>query len=122
MGNRQVFDLVAAEGPYADFKTQLMLYGQLVSSWDIAGIWYEQDGKSRTRKGEWHFAWMLGGRGVQDVLFAIDAPRDQYGITIRCYDAEKDIWHISWMQPYGGEFVHLVGRQDGRNILQEGNR
>lgn len=120
MEKQRIFDLIAAEGPYPELKDKLMLYGQLVGSWDIAGTWYEQDGKSRKRNGEWHFTWMLGGRGVQDVLFAVDAPRDQYGITIRCYDAEQDIWHVSWMQPFGGEFVHLVGRGVGDTILQEG--
>jgi hypothetical protein len=115
-----IFDLISASGPFPDHTEQAMLYGQFVGSWDIDALWHLPDGSTRTAKGEWHFGWILGGRGVQDVLFAAGAPRDHYGITLRCYDPSADIWHVTWMQPYGGEFVHLTGRKEGERIIQEG--
>ncbi len=54
------------------------------------------------------------------MLFASDAPAHRYGTTLRCYDAARDVWHVSWMIPGGGEFVNLVGRQIGDRIVQEG--
>jgi hypothetical protein len=115
-----LFNLIAAPGPFAEHANKLMLFGQLVGSWEIESTWYTPDGKSRKGTGEWHFAWILGGRGVQDVLFASDAPAHKYGTTLRCYDPGMDVWHVTWMQPYGGEFVHLVGRKIGDRIVQEG--
>jgi hypothetical protein len=85
-----------------------MLYGQFVGSWDIESTWYQPDGSSTTGKGEWHFDWILGGTGVQDVLFASGAPAHQYGTTLRCYDKAIDAWHLVWMQPASGEFAVQV--------------
>ena len=119
MEGTDVFDLLAATGPFAEYADKLTLYGQFVGSWDIDGTWYEREGGQRKGTGEWHFAWILGGRGIQDVLFASRACPDRFGTTVRCYDAAADAWHVVWMQPYGGEFVHLVGRQVGDQIVQE---
>ncbi|MBN1319227.1 MAG: ribose 5-phosphate isomerase B [Thermoleophilia bacterium] len=111
--------LVGAAGPAPEHAEKLMLYGQFVGSWDIECTWYEREGSARTASGEWHFGWILGGRGVQDVLFPSGVSRDQYGTTIRGYDTASDTWHICWMQPWGGEFVYLVGRAVGDRIVQE---
>jgi hypothetical protein len=98
----------------------MMLFGQFVGSWDIDGTWYQQGGESRQGKGEWHFAWILGGCGIQDVLFTSGAAPHQFGTTIRCYDKAMDAWHIVWMQPASGEFVRLLGRKIADRILIEG--
>ncbi len=121
MQQPDVGGLIAAAGPFPEFADQLMLYGQFVGSWDIDATWYEPGGEAHKGRGEWHFGWILGGRGVQDVLFSVGAPVDHYGTTLRCYDSALGVWHVTWMQPYGGEFVHLVGRQVGDRIVQEGN-
>ncbi len=121
MTSHTIFDLIAASGPLAEHAEKLMLYGQFVGAWEVEATWYGQNGRTRTGRGEWHFAWILGGRGVQDVLFGAGASPDRYGTTLRCYDPSLDAWHISWMQPQGGEFVHLLGRQAGEDIVQEGS-
>ncbi len=92
-----------------------------MGSWDIESRELESDGTVRVeRRGEWHFAWILGGRGVQDVLFEVGAPAAEYGTTLRCYDAVADVWRVTWMAPGGSEFVNLVGRQVGSDIVQQG--
>jgi len=115
-----IFNLIAASGPFPEHAEKLMLYGQFVGSWDIASTWHNQDGGQTHGKGEWHFAWILGGRGIQDVLFASETSPHQFGTTIRCYDAAMDAWHVAWMLPAGGEFVNLTGRKEGDRIVQEG--
>lgn len=116
----RIFDLLAASGPFPEYAEKLMLYGQFVGSWDIAAIWHDQIGGHKEGKGEWHFDWILGGRGIQDVLFSTEASPHQFGTTLRCYDVVTDVWHVAWMQPSGGEFVHLTGRKVGDRIVQEG--
>jgi hypothetical protein len=120
MNQTDVFELLAASGPFDEYAEKLMLYGQFVGSWDIDATWYERAGGCRKGKGEWHFAWVLGGRGIQDVLFRAGAPAHEFGTSLRCYDATLDAWQVAWMQPHGGEFVHLLGRDAGDRIVQEG--
>ena len=121
MKHLNVFDLIAAPGPCPDYTDKMMLFGQFVGSWEIDGIWHKQNEPSRKGQGEWHFAWILGGCGIQDVLFASGAPPPQFGTTIRCYDRALDAWHVMWMQPASGEFVRLLGRKIGDRIINEGS-
>jgi hypothetical protein len=120
MTNSEVFELLAASGPFPEDTDKLQLYGQFVGAWDISSIWYNKSGVEKRGNGTWQFTWILGGRGIQDVLFSSDASSDQYGTTLRCYDSVLDAWHISWMQPAGNEYVHLLGRQVENRIVQEG--
>jgi hypothetical protein len=121
MDGSTVFTLLPAAGPYPEYTDRLMLYGQFIGAWDMSSEWYERDGQTRSARGEWHFAWILGGRGVQDVIFASGAPADQAGTTLRCYDPAADLWHVTYMQPSAGEFVTLVGRASGDRIVNEGS-
>lgn len=113
MQNNAMIDILAGDEPFPAYKKDLMLYGQLVGSWSVQSTWYDRNGEIKKKRGEWHFGWVLGGRGIQDVLFAEGATPDQYGTTLRCYDPALKIWHVSWMQPYGREFVHLIGKKVG---------
>jgi len=119
VNRRDVFNLIAASDPFDEYAEKLMLFGQFVGSWDMDGAWYQQDGRRRTGRGEWHFDWILGGRGIQDVLFASGAPAYQFGTTLRCYDSKIDAWHLVWMQPASGEYVYLLGRKAGDKIVAE---
>ncbi len=119
MERPDIFELLAASGPYAEDE-QALLYRPLIGSWDVDVTWYQPGGEQKKGTGEWHFTWILGGRGVQDVLFGTGAPAHQFGTTLRCYDAALGVWHVAWMQPAGGEFVHLQGRKLGDRIVQEG--
>ena len=120
MQQPEVFDLLVADEPFHDYADKLMLFGQFVGVWDVAATWYDHGTVQRTDTGEWHFTWILGGRGIQDVLFATGVPSQQFGTTLRCYDPASDTWHVCWMQPAGGEFVHLQGGAVGDAIVLEG--
>ncbi len=118
--SNKVFDLLGASTPFAKDDENALLYAPLIGSWDLDCTWYKRDGGTKTAKGEWHFAWILGGRGVQDVLFPVGAAPDRYGTTLRCYDSANGTWHVTWTQPCSGEFAHMVGRKVGDRIVQEG--
>jgi hypothetical protein len=115
----EVLGLLSADGPFPEHAEKLMAYGQFVGSWDVEAIWYDRQGGQRQASAEWHFAWVLGGMGIQDVLFATGATPNDFGTSLRCYDAASDVWQIVWMQPSGGEFVRLVGRTAGDRIVQD---
>lgn len=110
---------LSADGPMDRLRDRLMLYGQFVGGWQVRSVHYT-DGGTRETDGEWHFAWVLGGMGVQDILFPIGSPPSMSGTTLRCFDERLGIWHISWMQPAAGEFANLIGWQAEDGIIQEG--
>ncbi len=60
----KALELLAADGPFAEYADKLMMYGQFVGSWDVHSTNFNADGTRTERRGEWHFAWVLGGRGV----------------------------------------------------------
>jgi hypothetical protein len=113
-------DLLAADGPAPELAEELMLFGRFVGAWDVEMTEYAEDGSTRVREGEWHFGWVLGGRAIQDVLFEKGAPADRRGTSLRAYDADVEVWHVTWMSPAGGEFVHLIARETPSGIFQEG--
>lgn len=80
--------------------------------------------------GEWHFAWVLEGRAVQDVYIAPTRPRrdrsappregNRYGSSIRVYDAVTGAWRVIWINPVTGAEDHLIGRRVGDEVVQDG--
>src|SRR5947209_13987295 len=109
-----------AAGPASDRKSQMMLYGQFVGSWEARVFEHLTDGSTQERKGEWHFGWVLEGRAIQDVF--IVPPRaargarklpikgNRYGTTIRVYDPQKESWQITWINPVTQAFNRMTGR------------
>ncbi|HXF37403.1 MAG TPA: hypothetical protein VNO17_09510 [Actinomycetota bacterium] len=119
MDEPELARLLLASGPFDADRDRLMLYGRFVGSWDVEATWFA-DGRPRARNmGEWHFQWILGGRGVQDVLFRAGSPAHSFGTTLRCYESGAGVWHVVWMQPASREFVYLLGWEADDGILQE---
>ncbi len=113
-------DRLAADGPYAPHQHELMLYGRLVGTWDVDWTRFAADDgqPAEHRKAEWRFEWILGGRGIQDVIWQKGDPPHLDGTTIRCWDAEHQLWRLTFMSPHDGEFVTMTGRADGERIVQ----
>src|SRR5229473_3267653 len=90
------------------------------------GVVHEPQGRRRESPCEVHFDWVLEGRAIQDVWIAPSRderkPGEQsrmYGTTLRVYDPEKDLWHITWIDPVRQVCNRMTGRRVGDEIEQE---
>ena len=121
-------DALCAAGPHPSLGGAADVYGWLIGSWDVRAVDYEPDGTRHESSGEWHFAWVLAGRAVQDVFIvprreaqdASAAFRVRYGTTIRVCDPATAGWRIVWFNPATGAETHLVGRRAGADVVQDG--
>lgn len=117
--------ILHADAPAADRATQMMLYGQFIGSWDGALIYVDPQGVRRETSAEIHFGWVLEGRMVQDVWIApardagAAASTLMHGTTLRVYDPQNDVWHITWIDPVRQVYNRMTGRKIGDEIVQE---
>ena len=105
------------------------LYAFLIGSWELDVVSYDDDGNVTKSTGEAHFAWVLEGRAVQDVFInprrsdrGPQSPKfaNWYGTTFRIYDASIGAWRVNWFNPHDGVRAELIGRRQGKDIVQEG--
>lgn len=117
-----MLQLLAASGPRPEHADRLNLFGRLVGSWDLEGAGLGTDRRWEEFTGEWHFDWVLEGRGIQDVIIVrsreANAP-GRMGSTLRVYDPHIDAWWVTFMGPVDREFGTLLAREgdDGGIVL-----
>lgn len=136
--NPDVFaSALVSSGPHPDLPAEHQIFGPFIGSWDLVVTWYADDGSiSRRENGEWHFAWVLEGRAVQDVW--IVPPRSErqgnpdlyeYGTSLRFFDPELGAWRSTWIGPAHrvvyvfhahriGEEVVLETRLEGKGRMR----
>jgi len=109
------------------------LYGPFIGAWEAEGEAFLPDGSRRRHYWQIYFARVLEGRAVQDV-WVTPARRgrhlgqsqpwgpftNQYGTTLRIYDAKIEAWRVTWLDPAAGYRADLIGRAQGDGIFQEG--
>jgi hypothetical protein len=117
-----------SEGPEQELADELELFGQFVGSWDVSVTNYRPDGSAITIPAEWHFAWALGGRAIQDVWIAPsrearerDGSDGEWGTTIRFYDREIDAWRSTWLGPRRHVVMPFIARRIEDEIVLEGS-
>jgi hypothetical protein len=110
-------ELLIADGPAADRKDKMALYGWLVGAWEMDAVVHTDDGQRHTGRGEIRFDWALEGRAIQDVWVL---PGFFYGTTLRVYDPGIDAWHIFWSDPLKQYYTRQIGRAQGADIVQVG--
>jgi hypothetical protein len=108
------------------------LYDALLGSWDLDVVEYFPEGERRVGTGEWHFARVLEGRAVQDVLVIPSIakrsaesklqPGDTYGTTVRVFRPESGTWAVTWFNPVTGLEVRVIARREGSEIVQVGSQ
>jgi hypothetical protein len=110
------------------------LYDGLIGHWHGSAYAFLPDGRAREHYWQISFERALEGRAIQDVW--ITPPRsgphvgkgerwgpfdNQYGITIRVFDATLGAWRVTWIDPCAGYRAELIGRRRGDEIFQEGS-
>lgn len=116
------------DGPAAELGDASETYGRFVGSWEIRVVDYDDVGKKREQLGEWHFAWVLEGRAINDIFIvprrdlrdSASVAGNRYGSTLRMYDAAADAWRVSWRNPVTGARDELIGQRVGDKVVQEG--
>jgi hypothetical protein len=123
------FHSLVAAGRSPEIPEANDVYGWLVGSWDLDVYRYGVNVEAKHIKGEIHFAWVMEGRAIQDVWIM---PRrsdrtaetskmlNMYGTTLRVWDASIPAWRVTWINPVTGGRDELIGRRDGRDIVQIG--
>ena len=116
---------LAAPGRSSGIPAEADLYGWLVGSWELDVRHYWVDVSGRGIKGEAHFGWVLEGRAVQDTWIIprqseLGQAKNTYGTTLRVWDAALQAWRVTWINPVTGARNELIGRRNGKNIVQVG--
>src|SRR5687767_12872272 len=98
-------DALISQGPHPDIPVEHRIFAPFIGDWDLVVSWFDEAGKaSRQERGEWHFSWILEGRGLQDIW--IVPPRHErtgrsdlyeYGTSLRFYDSKLGAWQSTWI-------------------------
>lgn len=125
---------LSASGCAAEIPADADLYGWLIGNWELEVLHYGVDVRARGIIGEVHFSWVLEGRAVQDVWIMprrsdrgaqLGAPDDRscnmYGTTLRIWDATRQAWRVTWLNPVVGQRDELIGGWSGGDIVQLGS-
>lgn len=116
-----------SEGPHPSIPPEQRIFAPFIGSWELLVRWFDEDGKlAREEQGEWHFAWILEGRGVQDVWIV---PRRteragrsdlyEYGTSLRFFDEKIGAWQSTWIGPMHRVVRTFIARRIGAQIVLE---
>ena len=117
---------LVSPGPHPDIPIDQRIFAPLIGGWDLEVRWYEDGRITRREDGEWYFAWVLEGRGIQDVWIVPPRPARagrldlyEYGTSLRFYDAAHGAWRSTWLGPIHGMIRTFVARgREGRIELE----
>ena len=118
---------LVSDRPHGAIPPEDQIFAPFIGSWDLVVSWFDSAGAlSRRQDGEWHFAWVLEGRGIQDVW--IVPPRAQrtnsaedyeYGTSLRFFDPEIAAWRSTWIGPMHQSVRTFIARRIGDRVVLE---
>lgn len=109
---KEFCEALISEGKNEALPEEFNYFGKLVGSWNID---YIDARTSRVLKGEWHFAWVLEGMAIQDVIIL---PGFEYGTTLRVYNPATYAWDIAY--GYTGKIMRFEARKQEDTIVLTG--
>jgi hypothetical protein len=124
-----MIDALAAPGPAEALEGTNCPYDWLIGRWSVRVRDYRADGTVIEGEGEWHFAWVLEGRAIQDVWISPSRPNragalasmpNRYGTSLRAFDPARKQWRVTWINPVTGAHDVLWARLEGADVVQEG--
>lgn len=118
---------LTSAAPHPDLPHEQRIFAPFIGSWNLIVTWYGDDGAvTRQERGEWHFAWVLEGRAVQDVW--IVPPRAEragrtdlyeYGTSLRFFDPAAGAWRSTWIGPARHAVHTFTARRVGDEVVLE---
>ena len=116
-----------SDGPHPSVPPEQQIFAPFIGSWDLTVSWFDEaGGLSREEQGEWHFAWILEGRAIQDVWIV---PRRseragrsdlyEYGTSLRFYDEKIGAWQSTWIGPMHRIVRTFIARKIGDQVMLE---
>lgn len=120
-------EALLSDGPHPSIPPEQRIFAPFIGSWDLLVRWFDEDGKlAREEQGEWHFAWILEGRGVQDVwIVPRRAERSgrsdlyEYGTSLRFFDEKIGAWQSTWIGPMHRVVRTFIARGIGDQVMLE---
>jgi hypothetical protein len=118
-------EALLATAPHPDIPPEHRLFEPFVGSWNIVVRWFDAERRvSRTEEGEWHFAWVLEGRAIQDVWIVPRrgpgaTERYECGATLRFFDPAIEAWRSTWIGPKRCVVQPFIARRAGDEIILE---
>lgn len=120
-------DALLSDGPHPSIPSGQRIFAPFIGAWDLTVRWFDEAGKpAREEQGEWHFAWILEGRGIQDVWIV---PRRsertgrsdlyEYGTSLRFYDENLGAWQSTWIGPMHQVVRTFIARRIGDQVMLE---
>lgn len=107
---KNFFDALISDSKNADLPKEYDFFGELIGSWKIQYIDKKTD---VALKGEWHFARVLDGMAIQDVIII---PSYESGITLRVFNPNKKAWDVTYS--FVGRVIRLeANKHDGKILL-----
>lgn len=116
-----------SDGPHPAIPAEQQIFAPFIGSWDLTVRWFDEAGDlAREEQGEWHFAWILEGRGIQDVWIVPRRPERagrsdiyEYGTSLRFFDEALDAWRSTWIGPMHRVVRTFVARKIGDQVMLE---
>ncbi|WP_162914056.1 hypothetical protein [Taklimakanibacter lacteus] len=123
----QFLAALSAENAHPDIPAGQRIFSPFIGDWDLVVSWFDEAGRlSREERGEWHFSWILEGRGIQDIW--IVPPRAErggsadlyeYGTSLRFYDPAIEAWQSTWIGPMHHVVRTFIARRIGDEVVLE---
>lgn len=124
-----VLHCLASDAPHPGIPPEDQLFAPFIGSWDLEVEWFENGVMVNAERGEWHFAWVLEGRAIQDVWIvppiAERHPGEtgyEYGTSVRFHDPELGGWRSTWIGPVRKAVETFIAKRIGSEIVLEAQR